>query len=307
MELTRPNVFDKPGRWYKLAMHVHTTNSDGRREPDWVLDFYKRAGYDAICFGDHGFVTTPVDPDGKMLVIPGCEIGTSQIGPGGATCYPHVMCVGADVAPEKPAGKQLTAQQLLALGKSGSEYAFICHPYWSILPDELLGSIEGLGVIEVYNHFCEVDNALGFSEYPWDMLLNRGLRIDAVAVDDTHWEEWCAEDTFARGYVMVKAAALTREAIITALKAGDHYSAMAPTIEAVRFDDDGVTVTTSPVRDIAFRTHAFRGRMCSAARGQTITEARLDIDPAIMRFVRVEITDREGRKAWTNPFYFAQA
>ncbi len=304
MQLTRPNVFEKPGRWFKLAMHVHTTNSDGLRSPEWVLDFYKRAGFDAICFGDHSRVTTPEHPDGGILVIPGCELGTSEPGPGSSTCLPHVMCVGVDDVPAIAADddQRPTFQQLHAAAVAGSAFCFAAHPHWSSIPAEVLAGVKGLTAIEVYNRVCDVHHGLGHAEYVWDMLLNRGCKIDAVAVDDEHWRSDFAEDTHDRGHVMVKAAELSTPAVLAALLAGDYYSSTGPRFESVRFDAAEITVATSAVRQIAFRTRGPRGGRFAVPFGETLAQATATIGTD-WPYVRIEITDDQGRKAWTNPFY----
>ena len=42
-------------KYYKLALHLHTTVSDGRKAPEDVAKGYKEAGYDAIALGNHEF------------------------------------------------------------------------------------------------------------------------------------------------------------------------------------------------------------------------------------------------------------
>jgi predicted metal-dependent phosphoesterase TrpH len=62
--------------WVKGNLHCHTTNSDGRVEPQERLDGYVGEGYDFLCLSDH-YKITRVDsvdvPDGFIL-IQGAEL-----------------------------------------------------------------------------------------------------------------------------------------------------------------------------------------------------------------------------------------
>jgi len=303
MEVTlkRANVFDKPGQWFKGALHFHTKNSDGKLTPDEALNWYKGHGYNFICLGDHWRVTMPVDSGegGKMLVIPGCEIDTWNDATVGNT---HIMCVGVEGHREdfRPPAR-LTVAELCALAESISQYRVVAHPYWSTHSAESMKSLKGISALEVYNHLFDETCAMGYAEYPWHMLLNEGCAMDATAVDDAHG----GAESLGHGWVMVKATACTQEAIIAAFQAGDFYPTQGPTIESVRFDGLRMIVKTSPARRIIIRTNQFFGALVTAPEGGAITSAEAQITLSEMSHMRVEVEDQQGRKAWSNPFYFS--
>ena len=57
--------------WVRGNLHSHTTNSDGRAEPQERLDGYVSQGYDFLCLSDHYDITRvdSVDcPEGFVLV-----------------------------------------------------------------------------------------------------------------------------------------------------------------------------------------------------------------------------------------------
>lgn len=306
--LSRPNVFAKPGRWFKGAVHVHSSASDGQCSPGEVLAAYRRRGYDFVCFGDHWVVTAPADDQG-VLVIPGCELHTWGKGPNGLTYDTHVMCVGiaeAPPRPDEPICDHLTGRDLWNLARARSEYCVLAHPWWSAVTPQLIKEdCAGLAAIEVYNHNAELWHGLGGGEYVWDMLLNGGHRVDALAVDDLHGDP--SDDRFVAGHVMVRAEQRSAEAILAALKAGDFYSSTGPAIEEVRFGPDGaLSVRTSPAVSVTFRTYRYYGQQFTAPADNPITELTWQLRPAEMRFVRMEVADAQGRRAWSNPFYFAQ-
>lgn len=301
MNLLRPNVFEKRGRWYKGALHMHTTRSDGGIDPQGVLTLYRRRGYDFICFGDHWTVTAPQDPQGKLLVIPGCELHTWAAGVGRQIYDVHVMCVGADECPPLPQDldQRYPPQRLWQLAQEISEYCVLAHPGWSTMGDEQIRALGEVGALEVFNRNCERDG-LGHAEYVWDLLLNQGCRVDALAVDDAHWVE--SEDDSICGFVMVKAPACTREAIVAAMKAGDFYSSTGPLIESVRFDGRDVDIRCSEAVSVLLRGNRFYSTVLRPDPGGTFRKAFGQVGRRV-EFLRIEVTDTAGRKAWSNPFY----
>ena len=84
----------------------------------------------------------------------------------------------------------------------------------------------------------------------------------------------------------------------------------------VEFDGDEVEVHCSPCRSVTLvsgksegaAVHAgrlpycHRGRVLARSDDGSVVRARLEI-PFLARHIRIEITDREGRKAWTNPVW----
>ena len=45
--------FDKPGQWWRGNLHTHSTVSDGKRPPEYVIAAYRDEGYDFISLTDH--------------------------------------------------------------------------------------------------------------------------------------------------------------------------------------------------------------------------------------------------------------
>ena len=57
----------------KANFHCHTTESDGRLDPESAAGLYEYAGYDVLAITDHRTVTLLSSND-KLLLIPGREI-----------------------------------------------------------------------------------------------------------------------------------------------------------------------------------------------------------------------------------------
>ena len=51
------NPFNSKGIWLKGNLHTHTTKSDGKLSPLEVIDFYSKAGYDFLAITDHEKIT----------------------------------------------------------------------------------------------------------------------------------------------------------------------------------------------------------------------------------------------------------
>ena len=293
------NPFQSPGEWLKVGIHIHTDRSDGAVSPAQAVAAYKARGYDVLVFGDHWHVTVPEDVPPEMVLIPGAEYGARLAEDPAGT---HFMAVGMQEGHDDELRSlrdepYTMAEALMEL----CEYLVLAHPYWSALTTELIARLPGLPALEVYNHGCEVEDGLGCANYVWDQLLARGERWDAVAADDAHWRR--DDDRFG-GWVMLKAEQRTPEAVIAALKGGSFYATGGPEIHSVEFSGPRhVQARSSPVRSILFRCNGSLGDgLHAAGPGGSLTEAE-HILPDRACFVRVEVTDQAGRKAWSNPFY----
>ena len=102
---------------------------------------------------------------------------------------------------------------------------------------------------------------------------------------------------------MVKAQELTIESIMEALRTGAFYSTMGPEIVDFALEDNEVAVKCSPAQSIVFKAECSRGRRILPSDGEPLTEATYSV-PNGAKYIRVEITDETGKKAWSNPFFF---
>jgi len=284
------NPFALPGKWYRGNLHAHTTNSDGAHSPEETVALYRAAGYDFLSLTDHSFVTKLASPSRDFLLLLGTELDgdRGEIG----ESY-HVLGFGLTRGGEVPREPKVD-QAIAWIRKHGGE-AVLAHPYWSGLTYADLIKWEGHIGVEVFNTVCEGMVAKGHSSVQWDDLLSRGKLLWGLAVDDCH-------RAAGIGYasVMVKAPRLRRDAIMQALRTGNFYSTNGPTIESVVLDGEQIHVRTSPVKQINFMSQSWLGQHHRAPAGETITEATF-IPRGEERYVRIEICDADGWRAWTNP------
>jgi hypothetical protein len=298
MEFADP--FAAPGQWYKGNLHTHTTESDGRLSPEEVVRRYREEGYDFLALTDHGKVTQVEggSDDGFLLLL-----GTELDGDRGEVAESvHVVGVGLSEVAEAPP-RPLVPEAIAWTKEHGGE-ALIAHPYWSGLIAADMLRWDGYLGVEVFNTGCHYEIAKGYSTVHWDDLLGRGRRAWGFAVDDSHHRssEDRPADT-AKAWTMVKATALTREAILGSLRDGLFYSSWGPEIREVKVTEGVVTARTSPVKEISFVAQRWAGESFTAPAGSTLTEAALRLSGR-EEYVRVECRDAEGRWAWGNPIYF---
>lgn len=102
---------------------------------------------------------------------------------------------------------------------------------------------------------------------------------------------------------MVKAQDLTLDSIMESLRTGAFYSTLGPEISDLALEDGELAVKCSPAQSIVFKAECSRGSRVLAPEGELLTEATYNV-PNGAKYVRVEITDATGKKAWSNPFFF---
>jgi hypothetical protein len=294
--------FAAPGEWYKGNLHTHTTESDGALAPEEVVRRYREAGYDFLAVTDHHKVTVVEGGAEETLLL---LLGTELDGDHGEVAESvHVVAVGlsgpADV-PWRP-----SVPEAVAWAKEHGGEAVIAHPYWSGLTAADMVGWDGHLGIEVFNTGCHYEIAKGYSTVHWDDLLGRGRRMWGFAVDDSHHHPSAHRplDT-AKAWTMVKAAALTREAILDSLRAGLFYSSWGPTLHEVSVGEGRAKALTSPVKEINFVAQRWAGGSFSAAPGATLTEAEFELR-GYEKYLRVECRDAEGRWAFSNPVFMSE-
>jgi hypothetical protein len=294
-----PNPFTAPGNWYKGNLHTHTTNSDGRFTPEEVVRRYRKAGYRFLALTDHGRITRlPAAASSDLLLLLGLEFDGDRTALGDTY---HV--VGFGLTRGGPVPKHPKAPKAIAWIKERGGEAILAHPAWSgmTLADALRH--DGFLGVEVFNTGCHYEIAKGYSAVHWDDALNRGRRWLGFAVDDSHHRSSPNHplDT-ARAWIMVKVKALTRAAIMSAIRRGLFYSSWGPAIRDIAVKDGVVSVRTSPVKEINFIAPASGGGSVHAVRTSTITRARFKLR-GHERYLRIECRDAEGRWAWANPMF----
>lgn len=293
--------FDRPGRFYRGNLHTHSTRSDGALAPEAVVAAYRDHGYDFLALTDHflagyGFPITDTRPwrSPDFTTLLGAELHAPRTASGMDW---HLVAVGLppDFAPTA-AGE--TAPELAARAAAAGAFVGIAHPAWYTLTPDDARSVAAAHALEVYNAGSAQWNDRGDAWYLGDLLLAGGRRLNAYAADDAHFLD-TRPAAFA-AWVQVRAAELTPDALLAALKAGAYYSSQGPELHHVTIARGEITVACSPARAIILagpRAHA-RSRY-----GDDVTAATFSLEGFAGSYCRVTVIDQQGRRAWSNPIW----
>jgi len=278
-------------KYYKLALHLHTTLSDGAKSPEEVAMEYKSEGYDAIALTDHWYFGEEKTLSG-LQIISGIEY---NVGNGDtATGEMHIVALGATYEPDvKRDGA--TRSKIVAAIEAAGGIAVLAHPAWSLNTLYDLEELPTVSFTEIYNAVSEAHESMrAYSDYFVDVAANRGRYLGLLATDDAHYYDGTDN---CRGWVYVKSDSPSTDSLISALKRGDFYATQAPTVSLKR-DGDRFSLTTSPASVIT--AHSNRAwRAGRTLRGENLTQFTYEFG-ALERWVRFEIIDSKGRRAYTN-------
>lgn len=289
---TLVNPFLQQGQWYRAALHVHTTASDGDVDLATRLKQYREANYQVVAVTDH-WKTNDLSgySNEEFLAISGMEAhpktGT------GAPAH-HFVCL--NVPHPFELDRNSPAQALIDTVIEAGGKVIYAHPYWTAHSlDEMMEVDRYIG-LEVFNAVCHLRWNKGHNAVHWDQLLNKGRLVPAVATDDVH-----KTSEINRGWTMIRAASLDSAAILNALEAGCCYSTCGPVIEDCRIEGNEIRVATSAVKQVNFFFDgAAGGHVVEAEAGKTLLTAQWAFGKN-RRWIRVEVVDQDGNRAWTNP------
>lgn len=276
---------------YKICFHTHTTMSDGRVTPKQCAEIYKAAGYDAIALTDHWKFGQEKELAG-LKILSGCEYHF-----GGADTIEgvmHIVGVGMKFEPELFVGVSTRQQTIDRIHDAGG-VAILAHPAWSLNTPEDVKDLKGFDGVEIYNSISGIAcNLRPYSGDFVDTAANKGFYCPLLATDDAHFYEG---DDETKSFIMVKCEELTTENVLEAVRKQEFYASQGPELHT-RVEDGKMIIDCSPsvlIQVFSNMTYA-TGRV---ARGENLTHWEYEIRD-IEKWLRVEVTDQEGKSAWSN-------
>ena len=285
--------FRQPGNWYRANLHAHTTASDGQTPLDQRIEQY-RPDYSILAITDHGMVVDVAGRStGDFLLINGIEESVRGFRDGRRF---HMLCLG--VPADFEFDKESDPNDLIARVNALGGVAFLAHPYCSACNVTDFVALRDCAGIEVFNA-SQWGGGHAFASVHWDVALEAGVRMPAIAVDDTHSGPAGDYDLCA-GYTMLKMPELSLEAALEALRTGCFYASMGPEIVDFRIEDGVAGARFSEAKEVRFLGLPPRGHIVWARDGDPLTEAQVEVGEH-WRYVRLEVLDADGRFAWANP------
>lgn len=276
---------------YKVNLHTHTTLSDGKLSPTDAAATYKAMGYDAIAITDHWKFHESKNLE-NLCIISGCEY---NVGNADTSCGVfHIVGIGMDHEPVFQSDRSTPQGVIHAIHACGG-LAILAHPAWSLnTPDKALKNLN-YDATEIYNAVSNVEQSCRpYSGYFVDLMANLGIYYPLIAADDAHYHRGIDN---GKAYIMVKADQLSPASILAAIKRRDFYATQGPEVH-LRRQGNKFIVDCSPSSIISFMSNSAWSNH-RIFRGEGLTHAEY-IPEGFEKWIRVEITDAEGKQAWSN-------
>jgi len=213
-----------------------------------------------------------------------------------------------------------TYKRNLGLIRDAGGVGQVNHPNfrWSVRLEDMLDLPDNT-IFELWNGQLEINNLGGTDENGqkalstealWDALLSRGKRLWGVGVDDSHGFKHLDETNGAmpgQAWVMVRADRLSPETITAALSKGDFYASTGVTLDDVIAGDKEYALKIKQINWNSAATNARFMTRFIGRDGKVLAEAPGLHPKYVIRgdegYVRASITDSNGRRAWTQPFF----
>ena len=323
-------LLDKAKIQYKANLHCHTIHSDGKWTPLQVKEEYKKRGYSVVAITDHEhLVNHSALSDNEFLFITGYEMYVRNLPfdylndaqshmnlysktPDNKMLY-YTPSITKYIPKEElenlqyhklVENRELTVDFIRQTVEDAKKCGFlVCHnhPTWSFENEAFAPAYDNCFAMEMYNNGCY---QMGYSEYNqhyYDYQCNRGLEMGVICADDNHNTTdnpyW---DAFG-GMTYILADSLEYGEIIKAMENRNFYASTGPRIFSLSAENGVLKVETSRAERILFVTNNHYRKAVRAKENETLTTAEFVVDERI-KWVRVEVTDNEGKKAWSNIF-----
>jgi len=239
------NPFEAKGKWYKAALHVHTTSSDGDVDAATRLKQYRDKEFDVVAITDHR-TTNDLSGFSDKNFLP---LSSIEFHPETYSGAPAHHFLGYGVPHPYSYNKSLSAQEMIDDIKSKGAKVFYAHPYWTGHTYVEMTEVSGYLGVEVHNEVCEGANS-GAGYVHWDQLLNKGHVLSGLASDDVH-----KSSEVGKAWTMIKAKKLDDKSILEALENGCFYASKGPVIKNYELGREmKIKIECSAVNKIAFRT-----------------------------------------------------
>ena len=326
-------LINNKGQFYKACLHTHTTLSDGKLTPEQIKEVYLSLGYSIVAYTDHDLFISHNDlTDDKFLALNGYEWEVYEepyVKSKRDTRSMHACVIARSPDMTTPVGyhrekyyvsganyenrklvkfdenepdyeRDYTPECINTFFKKAKDAGFFVtynHPTWNGESYEQYIKYEHMHAFEIFNTGCYNG---GYDEYNprvFDDFLRANKKIFCIAADDMH-----KQSEVGGGFVMIKSQKLEYGAVIDALFNGQFYSSNGIEIKELYIEDDMVTITTSPAKQIIMNCGIRRLSCIKNADGSLVTQAKFKVNP-YDKYVRFTVRGENGTWANTNAYF----
>ena len=288
------NQFEGGGRWLRGGLHSHVAQMG---DPETVCDHYRAMGFDFLSTTDYLSITPMPEATESFFTIPGAEVFWPEYDD-----LTHIICLGLKHVPRPLDGTVEDVARLARETEAQGGLATLPHPAWSDYTWEkaLTLARSGLSGFELSNRLAWKINGKERAEELWQMLLNAGVRLPAIGVDDATVLE--DADVTGRTWTGVLVRRPGVAGILEAVRAHRTYASEGPEIRDVRMEPRGaIVVECSPCTACHVRSKGFGVRSVQAKTPSERFEVDLTVDGYRMRdWVFVCVEQENGRRAWSS-------
>ncbi|NLF24318.1 MAG: CehA/McbA family metallohydrolase [Deltaproteobacteria bacterium] len=289
--------YETSGLWLKGNVHMHSTASDGGKSVSELAELYGEAGYDFLCLTDH-WVAGRTDLGGSTgpLILGGVELhGYDRQG-----FFYHVVCIGDF----EGIAVGMDFEEALKTARSQGGILILAHPHWTGNTYEQ-AKRHGFDGVEIYNAIAHWMNGKCCGLGYWDAMLEDFPDVSGFAVDDTHLRS--DGQIWKSGWVWVNVKERTPAAIIAALRKGNFCASTGPQILSLEVNAEKLHVRSTAVKFARIVGEKYAGRSILpneilSDKQDAFTEFELTL-PEEYDYLRLEIEDAHGGRAWTNTLF----
>lgn len=311
-------LLPKDGQFYKANLHSHCTESDGKLTAEEAKAAYKAKGYQIYAYADHRkLIPHPELKDESFLPITALEFDVKDLRDPDRVDPPtyhlnffskeelRTEFVPYDWELLKTTYDVEKINDVILRAKEAGFLGQYNHPRWSCQDVRDFGGLEGLWGFEVINGGCHSTKMDGWGDIEFHQMCCMGKFLCPTGGDDNHNRQPLDSpysDSFI-GWTMIKAPALTYEAVLNAMEQGDLYATTGPEIKDLYIEDGKVHIETSPAKVILLRTE-YRPHLSERAFGDDLTHAVFDLSKFKRqpKFIRFEVWDSHNEKAMTRAY-----
>lgn len=275
--------------WFRGNSHTHAQFSDENDKNDvpMIAGWYRDAGYNFLCLSEHNdhvvqkkiFCHDEAASPPSFIMLCGNELSQSR----------HHLALGINSF----IGDETSLQDGVTKTLAAGGVPILNHPQDPVVTASGFIATKGLNHLEVVNGGRLDDTPA--TELLWDSILSApdGRNVFAVASDDNHYKK----ANVGRGWIMVKAPALTKNDILENIRTGNFYATTGVILNDYQVTEKNITIDSQNGESIMFTGK--NGAVLKTVKGSK-AEYQIKGDEY---YIRAKITNSGGKMAWTQPIF----